>query len=102
MSDFRLPMKEVADLAEREGWRITGYIRDEETYYSHLYCQKDEVIISIAAPHSGNGFSYLLRADYAASHDKWGNAPYERSFNDVADLILKILMENFAEILDRR
>lgn len=102
MKDIGLPMKEVAELLEREGWRITGYIRDEETYYSHVYCQRDDMIISVTAPHSGNGFSYMLRADYAATHDKWGNAAYEECFTDAADLILKILMGNFAEILDRR
>lgn len=101
MKNVELPMKDIAELLEREGWRITGYIRDEETYYSHIYGQRDDIIISITAPHSGNGFSYMLRADYAATHDKWGNAIYEEFFTDAADLILKILMMNFAEILDR-
>ena len=101
MKDIKLPMEEIAELLEREGWRITGYIRDEDTYYSHIYGQRDDIIISITAPHSGNGFSYMLRADATATHDKWGNAIYEEFFTDAADLILKILMTNFAEILDR-
>lgn len=95
-------MKDVGDLLEREGWRITGYIRDDDTFYSNLYAVQDEIVISITAPHSGNGFSYLLRADYAASHDKWGNAAYEENFADVADLLLAILYKNFIKSLDRR
>ena len=95
-------MKDVGDLLEREGWRITGYIRDDDTFYSNLYAVQDEIVISITAPHSGNGFSYLLRADYAASHDKWGNAAYEETFQDEGSLILKILISDWSEILDRR
>lgn len=102
MNKICTPMEELAELLEREKWRITGYIGDEETYYSHLYAQQGEVIISVTAPHSGNGFSYLLRADYAATHDKWGNAAYERSFKDVADLFLEIIMQNFLNSLDKR
>lgn len=49
MKNVDLPMKEIAELLEREGWRITGYIRDEKTYYSHIYGQRDDIIISITA-----------------------------------------------------
>lgn len=95
-------MKQIADLLDRENWHVTGYVMDEETYYSHIYCQKGDMIMSLTAPHSGNGFSYLLRADYAASHDKWGNAAYEETFQDEGSLILKILISDWSEILDRR
>ena len=95
-------MKDIADLLEREGWRITGYIYDEDTFYSHLYAMRNEIVLSLTAPHSGNGFSYLLRADYAASHDRWSNAAYEQVFKEDSALMLEILLTEWPERLDRR
>lgn len=95
-------MCEIKRLIEVERFHITDYLFDDQTYYSHIYFAKGDFIFCLTAPHSGNGFSYMLRADYAATHDKWGNAAYEEFFKHPEDVILKILNINFDEILDRR
>lgn len=100
-------MQELERIVEEAGYRITGFVRDEEVYYSNLYAiskatTHPEIVISITAPHSGNGFKFLLRADYAASHDRWSNAVYEEEFRDVAGVLLELFSQNIINKVDKR
>ena len=100
-------MQELERIVEEAEYRITGFVRDEEVYYSNLYAiskatTHPEIVISITAPHSGNGFKFLLRADYAASHDRWSNAVYEEEFRDVAGVLLELFSQNIINKVDKR
>ena len=92
-------MQELEHIIEEAGYRITGTIRDEETYYSNIYAvsksdSHPDIVLSITAPHSGNGFKFLLRADYAALHDRWSNALYEKEFKDIVGVLLELYSQN--------
>lgn len=94
-------MQEIERIVEHLGYRITGFVRDEETYYSNLYAMGPKIVLSITAPHSGNGFKFLLRADYAALHDRWSNAVYEQSFRGGEDLLLELISKNLEIEVDK-
>lgn len=92
-------MQELERIVEEAGYRITSFVRDEETYFSNVYAiskatTHPDIVLSITAPHSGNGFKFLLRADYAALHDKWSNATYEKEFRDVVGVLLELYSQN--------
>lgn len=54
---------------------------------SNVYFHTPDTLYSIAAPHSGNGFRFLLRADDPATHDRWSTAIYEELLPADSDVI---------------
>lgn len=71
---------------------ITNYsldtIRNETTNeIDNIFVNAGTVYYSITGPHSGNGFSFLLRADAAATHDRWSNCDWEYEFSTKEEVI---------------
>lgn len=64
-------------------------LMDENTKeVTHIYVnQKDIIYYCICGPHSGNGFTYLVRADAAATHDRWSNCDWEHEFESAEQVI---------------
>lgn len=64
-------------------------LMDEDTkVVSHIYVnQKDKIYYCICGPHSGNGFTYLVRADAAATHDRWSNCLWEHEFETSEEVV---------------
>lgn len=58
----------------------------------NIYAKRNDSLISVCAPHSGNGFKFLLRADSAATHDRWSNCDFEWYFQKV-DLLMHRIWE---------
>lgn len=52
-----------------------------------------DMLISVTAPHGGNGYNYLLRANRTVTFDRWGNSEYEELL-PTADGVIMLLTEN--------
>ena len=79
--DNNLSIEYILNKLENIGFKLIGNI--ENTNY---YLEKDNVVLSITTPHSGNEYKYLIRHDYKEIFDRWSNCYYENS----ADTIEKI------------
>ena len=64
----------------------------EDTNY-YLSRESDNLLISITAPHKGNDFSVLFRADYEDNFDRWDVCEFEETFKTFGELI--DVMKNF-------
>lgn len=56
-----------------------------ENYHLHLqvstFIEDEEYRILIIAPHSGNDYQWLMRADPLSYHDRWSVCMYNHTFN---------------------
>ena len=57
---------------------------------THIYSTLGVYMFEIVYPHSGNGFSYMLRADATATHDRWSVSDYEEHFKTPLELIFAL------------
>jgi len=49
------------------------------------------LIVAVTAPHEGNGYKWLVRADDIEYHDRWSNADYEQYYDTIDDLVDRVL-----------
>jgi len=56
------------------------------TELTHLDWERNGIYYSVTAPHEGNNFMYMLRANPVATFDKWSNADYEEFYDDLYEL----------------
>lgn len=62
---------------------------------THIYSTLGDYMFEIVFPHSGNRFSFLLRADATATHDRWSVSDYEEHFNTPLELIFALNDEKY-------
>lgn len=75
-------------LSSMTNCKLDRLIDEDTREITHLYVnQKDIVYYCICGPHSGNGFTYLVRADAAATHDRWSNCDWEHEFDNAEQVI---------------
>lgn len=97
----------------KKTFKITDIIKDEDTgKITHIYFKNKVMYFLIVAPHSGNEYSYLFRANCKATFDRWSVCDIEyyfTSYLDVLDLLydgmkeiyinaLEILQEDYKEL----
>ena len=55
-----------------------------------------DTLISVTAPHGGNGYNYLLRANRGVTFDRWGNSEYEELLPTADGVIMLLATQDFA------
>ena len=55
-----------------------------------------DTLISVTAPHGGNGYNYLLRANRTVTFDRWGNSEYEELLPTADGVIMLLATQDFA------
>jgi hypothetical protein len=100
-------MEELLRYLKEYGYELTDSLSDDSGDITHLFFERMNLIYCIIAPHSGNGYKYILRANSKITFDKWSNCEVEYKFDtieEVEDLlednqkiyedILKVVFEN--------
>lgn len=81
-------MEDIYQYIKRTTNNQIDIIRNTDGYIDNIFVNSNNVVYySITGPHSGNGFTYLVRADYAATHDRWSNCLWDYNFNNDAEVI---------------
>ncbi len=47
----------------------------------------NKFLLLLIGPHESNNYQYILRGDFADTHDRWSNADYQRSFKNKDDFL---------------
>lgn len=81
-------MEEIYDYIKRTTNNEIATVKDNNGYIDNIFVNSNNVVYySITGPHSGNGFTFLVRADYAATHDRWSNCLWDYNFNNEREVI---------------
>lgn len=89
------------------GYIIDDIIRNDITKDpTHIYAHKDRLSIVVIAPHSGNNFMFLLRANPTETLDRWSECDFEKRFLTEIDLTEylksdKMYLDLFETYLDK-
>lgn len=54
-----------------------GFILIDKVDNDNFYFKQNGTLVSVVSPHSGSEFMILVRADFDAIFDKWGNSSFE-------------------------
>lgn len=54
-----------------------------------------DMLISVTAPHGGNGYNYLLRANRGVTFDRWSNSEYEELLPTADGVIMLLATQDF-------
>ena len=73
----------------------TYHLPECTTEISNIYAQSGAWSFEIAAPHSGNGGRFLLRANPTATLDRWSTADYEMLYDSWMDVVRDLDYENY-------
>lgn len=55
--------------------------------FDNFYFEIENIIVSLTTPHSGNNYSYLLRADFKKNFDRWSNCEFETNFKTNEEML---------------
>lgn len=92
-------MEELLNYLEISGYELedSSVIKDDDGTITHIYTGKDDLYFLIIAPHEGNHFKYLLRANPKITFDRWSVCDFEREFT-YSYQVAKYLEENTIRI----
>ena len=92
-------MEELLNYLEISGYELedSSVIRDDDGAITHIYTSKDDLYFLVVAPHEGNHFKYLLRANPKTTFDRWSVCDFEREFEQSHE-VAKYLEENIIRI----
>lgn len=83
-------MEEIYEYFENLGietYKLDKIVNETTGEIDNIFVNANDLVYySITGPHSGNGFTFLVRADAAASHDRWSNCDWEYNFEDVTQV----------------
>lgn len=79
-------MKRCVDCLVGNGYTLIGY--DDEIHARlRKFIDKNEFMVLVIGPHSGNNYGYILRGEFVDCFDKWSNATYQRQFSNDEDFV---------------
>lgn len=88
-------MNDILDYITNLGHTDITIYKELSGRITHIYSTFEGYVFEIVYPHSGNRFSYLLRADATATHDRWSVADYEEHFKTPVELICAIYNKKY-------
>jgi hypothetical protein len=91
-------MGELISWLEEYGYNLISSLFDDDGHLTHLYFDRLSIIYCVIAPHSGNGYKYILRANSKITFDKWSNCEAEYKFDTIEEI--EDLLENNQPIYD--
>lgn len=56
----------------------------------NFYFEIGDIVASLTSPHSGNNYSYLLRADFKKDFDRWSNCYFETNFKNYKEMLIAV------------
>lgn len=92
-------MEELLNYLEINHYELddSSVLKDDNGGITHIYTGKDDLYFVIIAPHEGNHFKYLLRANTKRTMDRWSVCDFQREFV-YSYQVAKYLEENMIRI----